>query len=291
MRILTGISILLGLSSFVLTTASMSQPKWKRSTPTTVPDLSVFHATQSMGLPTAETLGKGDFEFEISHRFFPPLTDGLDALYGFDGPTNMRLALGYALFNSLVVTLGRSNVDDNVDLWIKYRAIQLKNKTLPIMIALRGGAAWNIIETRRFDKEGNLHILKKKNKHHFQYYGQVIVDFMVKDRVAFGIVPSYVINKNIRLEDFQDAFMLGTHTQVYFGRHWSAIGEWSPILSGKNDMHNSAAFGLELETGAHIFQLYLTNQVKLNPAQYIAGSDYHFDADNLRLGFMISRLL
>lgn len=291
MRILAGTSTLLALFLLVLTTASMSQPKWQRTAPTTVPDLSIFHASKSMGLPTAETPGKGDFEFEISHRFFPPLTDGLDALYGFDGPTNMRLALGYGLFNSLVITLGRSNVDDNVDLWVKYRAIQLKNETVPVMISLRGGAAWNIIVTRRFDDEGNLHILKKKNKHHFQYYGQVIVDFMIMGRVAIGIVPSYVINKDIRLEDFQNAFMLGTHAQIYFSRMWSAIAEWSPILSGKDNMHNSAAFGLELETGAHIFQLYLSNQVKLNPAQYIAGSDFHFDADNLRLGFMISRLL
>jgi hypothetical protein len=275
----------------LLTINAWGQPSWKRNAPAVDPELQVFHTSQSMGLPTAQPLKKGNFEFEISHRFYPPVSEGLDAFFGFDGPTNMRIAVGYAISNSVVVTLGRSNVDDNVDLWIKYGTIRLENGILPTMIAFRAGAAWNIFETWRLDDAGNLHIRKKKNKHHFQYFGQAMIDIKIHRIVGLGLVPSFLINRNIRMDEFENAFMLGTHIQIYLNRHWSVMGEWSPVISDKAGRHNPGAFGFELETGAHIFQLFLSNHVEINPSQYIAGADLPFDSDKLRLGFMINRLL
>ena len=87
-----------------------AQARWKR-TGQSQPDMQLFHSTYLINLPTAETLQKGDFEFEISHRFVPPVNEGKDALYGLDGPVNVRIALGYAISNKLVATLARSNVN------------------------------------------------------------------------------------------------------------------------------------------------------------------------------------
>jgi len=70
----------------------------------------------------------------------------------------------------------------------------------------------------------------------------------------------------------------------------SFICEWSFILNEKMGWYNPAGFGLELETGAHIFELYLTNQLRMNPSQYLAGADYPFNSDNLRLGFFVNRV-
>jgi hypothetical protein len=68
---------------------SAQKVKWQRSQ-TVAPALALFHSSHAINLPTAETLQKGDFEFEISHRFVPPMSEGYDALWGLDGPAHIR---------------------------------------------------------------------------------------------------------------------------------------------------------------------------------------------------------
>ena len=76
----------------------------------------IFHSPQSANLPTAETLQKGQWLFEISHRFFPPVSDGADALWGFDGPVINRLGLAYAASDRVMFGVLRSNLSDNLEI-------------------------------------------------------------------------------------------------------------------------------------------------------------------------------
>jgi hypothetical protein len=268
-----------------------AQVTWQRSEPEQELGLRIFHSTKVIGLPTAESLNKGDFEFEISHRFVPPVKDGYEALYGFDGPAQMRIAVGYAAFENWLITLGRSSIDDNTDFRIKHRFLQYRNETLPILAAIQFGAAWNPVETSYMNPQGNLVIRPRDHEQHVQYFGQMMVDVKPWSRLAVGIVPSFLYNRDIRVEDTENTFMLGTHYQIYLSRRWSLIGEWSFILSDKEDWHNPGGIGVELETGAHIFEMFVTNQVRINPAQHLAGAEYPFDGDNLRIGFFINRIL
>ena len=48
-------------------------PVWKRSETEENLDLHLFRSTQSINLPTAETLEKNNLQFEISHRFIPTM--------------------------------------------------------------------------------------------------------------------------------------------------------------------------------------------------------------------------
>jgi hypothetical protein len=67
--------------------------------------------------------------------------------------------------------------------------------------------------------------------------------------------------------------------------------EWNPTVYGWRDSYNSLAFGIELETGGHFFKLFVTNNVNINTAQYLAGADKKFGKESIRLGFLITRLL
>lgn len=48
---------------------------------------------------------------------------------------------------------------------------------------------------------------------------------------------------------------------------------------------------LEIETGGHFFKIFLSNSTDLNQTQFLSGADKSFDDGDLRLGFMITRLL
>lgn len=254
--------------------------RWKRSDPLTTVDLQLFLALQSVNLPTAETLQRGDIEFQILHRFIPAVSKGVDALFGLDGPANMRFALTYAPTNRILVTVGRSNVFDNTDLFVKYKFLQIRNDSFPLLFALKGGVAWN---TQVF-------IRKKSDSKNFQYFGQFIVNTLIKKKIGLGIVPSYLNNSDIFSANNEHSLTFGSYAQYYVSSTWSILIEWNSTVSGWRSMHNPVTLGVELNTGGHFFKLIMTNSVLLNTSQFLGGSEYKFSNNDLRLGFNISRL-
>jgi hypothetical protein len=266
--------------------------RWQRRMEPTQPGLHLFHSTRAFNLPTAEWHQKGDFEFEVSHRFIPPFSEGYESLYGFDGPVTMRLSLGYAVTDDLFVTFGRSNLDDNVDLWAKYLLLKLSNDFLPALVALRAGASWNTINTIAINEDGLLVERDKDHERNYQQFVQAIINVMPHESIGFGAVPSVIFNRDIRSPERNDAFLLGTYAQYYFLTRWSLIVEYTTDFDDTNPYLSNFAAGLELETGGHFFKLFATNQTAINQAQYLGGAADSFEVlDNWRLGFLITRLL
>jgi len=253
---------------------------WQREEPAS-PELELFHSPHAINLPTAETMQKGDFEFEISHRFIPPVSEGSQALFGFDGPANIRFGLGYAVSNLTVITLGRTNVSDSWELNVKYKAVQLDDFILPTLITIAGGGVWN---TDVFDRS-------KGDSRNFQYYTQVIFNTLIENKLGIGFAPAYLYNSALYTEEIKYTITMGNYLQYYVSPNWSLLLEWIPTFAGWRDSYNTVSFGLEIETGGHFFKIIGTNNTVLNTSQYMAGSDRKFSAKNIRLGFMITRLL
>ncbi len=247
----------------------------------------IFHATMVGGLPTAQTPGRGDFEFEVTHRFRNAIGSGFDNFYGLDFGANTRIALGYVPYPHLMVALGRSSIFSNFDLWAKYRLAQWRHGLLPGQLALRAGAAWNTKP-----------VVRGRNRAHprnFQYYGQAIVNLALTPRLALALVPGWLYNVDIRTPEAETATTLGTAAQLYFARVWSVWVEGVFTLFGFRDGSNALSFGMELETGGHFFKIFLSNSNRPNPSQYLAGAPFHLGqgslVDNLVFGFTITRLL
>ncbi|MBR9975171.1 MAG: hypothetical protein KFF77_06290 [Bacteroidetes bacterium] len=270
------------IAFFVLSGQSAwSQSSWTRSEDVELPPLELFHSTQAVNLPTAARLASGEYEFEISHRFIPTLDEGAEHLYGFDGPVNIRIALGYAFSDNGIVTLGRSNVQDNLDLNVKHTLIALRSAILPLHIAARAGVAQNTSVTGRDAWDGES----------TQAYGQLIVNTMLGDSFAFGLVPSYLHNSHLECAETQYSFTIGLHAQYYITDVFNVLAEWNPTITGWRGGHNPVSFGIELETGGHFFKVILSNSDLLNPTQFLAGAPDAFNDGKLRFGFNITRVL
>jgi hypothetical protein len=244
-------------------------------------DVELMHSQQAINLPTSTTLQKGEMEFEISHRFLPLTSEGKDRFWGLDGPVNMRIGLGWALRNNLVATLARSNVEDNIDLHVKYRAIQIRHDLFPIVLALQGGTSWNTEVIGR----------KKMDWKNVQYYGHLVINTLIKKRLGLGFVPSYLYNSHIYCPHYQTSFTLGSYLQFYLSPYISFLAEWNPTLDGWRDRYNPVSFGIEMETGGHFFKIVLTNSMVMNASQFLAGADQSAQKNDWRIGFMITRLI
>ncbi|HSM06672.1 MAG TPA: DUF5777 family beta-barrel protein [Longimicrobiales bacterium] len=274
-----------GLAALVVLTGSplrAQDPTWERAAPPTTPPPTVFHATQGLNLPTATTPGRGEFLFEIAHRFVPPIRDAEDALFGLDGPVRYRLGLGYGITDALWVRLTRSNVDDNLDLSGTWRLLEGR-APLSFQIAVAGGVAWN---TEVPGVDGGT----------TQAHGELILNAALGRRVALGVVPAVVSNPLVRVEDEDVAFSVGLMAQVYLTDVVSFVGEWTITEerfdpASATEMSDPASLSVELETGGHFFRIGVTNSLRLNPAQYFVGASQPFEADEWRLAFNITRVL
>lgn len=254
---------------------------WERSIPAGSGEVLVFNSDHAVNFETANTISGGNLEFQIYHRFFPPISEGYDNMYGLDGPVNMRLGFAYAVTDDIMVALGRSNVDDNLDLRGKWRFFQFAGDKYPVVMAIQGGIAWNTGLFNRDDTDGR----------NFQYYGQLIINTRILKDLALGAVPSYLYNSDIRSTDYLDLFALGAYAQYYFTARMSVLFETGTVLDGQSKPYDTYAWGFELQTAGHFFKLFVTNGLTLNPSQYLAGSSFSFDTDQWRLGFMVTRLI
>ena len=254
--------------------------KWQR-TETARPALELFHSSHAINLPTGETLQKGDFEFEISHRFVPPMSEGYDAFWGLDGPAHIRFGMAYSFAEDFLVTLGRTNLNDNTDLQIRYKFWTSDGDMMPVLIALNLGAAWNTEVAGK----------NRGDNRNFQYFGQLIANTMIAGKLGIGVAPSYLYNSSLYTSDVKKSLALGTYVQYYLHKNYSVLAEWTPTWIGWRDSYNSFSIGIEIETGGHFFKMFAGNNAAINLSQYLAGADLILAGNNLRFGFLITRLL
>lgn len=269
----------------------IAQPKWKVAEESSV-KLELFHSTQTANFQTTESLKKNNWMYEISHRFIPSVNEGIDALYGFDGPARIRFALGYGITDDLMVTFGRSNNTDNYDLQFKQKIIQIENDLLPSVFSIVGAVAINTEVPSSIDR-------KPGDSDNIQFYAQLIYNAMLLDKtLGIGVVPSYLYNSFIYAVDKQYSFTIGTYIQYYFNRVWSLWIEHNAIIMGyqgrirldeTGKSYNTLTFGAAIETGGHIFNIMLTNNARLNSSQYLVGADRSAGSNQWRLGFGILR--
>jgi len=269
-----------------------AQPSWEKSEEITFVNLSLFHGTQTANFPTTESLDKGNWMYEISHRFITPIQDGYDALWGFDGPARIRFAIGYGITDDFMINFARSNNTDNLDLQFKHKLLQLVNKYIPGVFSLLGGISWNSEVPSNIDRD-------RLDSENFQFYAQLIFNTMFFDKkLGTGIVPSYIYNSFIYAVDKQYTFTIGTYLHYYFNRMWGLWIEHNAIVTGyqgrirldeTGKSYNSVSFGVALETGEHIFNFVISNNARLNPSQFLIGADTAAGENSWRLGFGIIR--
>lgn len=254
---------------------------WQRQDRGDTPVRPAFHSTQGVALPTAETVGQHLLLFEISHRFLPHFSDGHDVLWGLDGPANIRFSFGYGITERLMLTVGRTNENDNYDLIVKYGAWRLQPAGLSVSLALQGGASWNTEVAGR----------KAGHNRNFQFFGQVVVNALLGQKLAVGVVPSLLDNYAITSEERERMLTLGWYAQYRVTPVLKLIAEWNIAEAGFHYPHDAISTGFVLETGGHFFKVYATNTTSVATTLYLPGTNESADPENWHLGFTITRLL
>jgi hypothetical protein len=246
---------------------------------------STFKGTRILNGHSIENRKDEELEFVISHRF-GRVNLGFDELFGLD-QSNIRFALEYGLNDNLTVGFGRSSFEKTYDSFLKYSWVkQRKGKnSFPFAVSLFGSIAVKTIKD--YDPAD-----KRTFAESLSYVGQVLIARKVSQSFSFQITPTYIHRNTVRIDaDPHDIFAVGFGSRIKLNKRVSFNSEYYHAFDKSNSINarNSLAFGVDIETGGHVFQLILSNAITMIEKSFIAETTGNFFGGDIHLGFNISR--
>ena len=204
-----------------LSSALLAQPSWQSNLTGKIDTVNPFKATMTSNFPTSTMLYSGDWHYEVSHRFVPPIREK-GAFLGLDGGANMRMSIGYGIRDNLNLRIGRSSLHDNADLQLKYRIWNNLSSAGPSALALRIGIA------RNGDLPG-----KQQQARIWQYVAQLVYNIQWSNSpLRIGIVPSYLYNTAPYSIETQHSLIAGLYALYYLNEMWGIWIESAPLIEG-----------------------------------------------------------
>jgi len=251
--------------------------------------IATFKGTRVINFHSVETLSKGSLEVRIAHRF-GTISGGSTNFWGLDGPASIQLRIDYAITDRLMVGLGRASDHKMVDGFLKYRILrQTIDGSMPV--SLTGLATINV------DSEPNSLL----GVDYYQYFNSRLV-YMATAMVArkfnskFSLQISPVfIHYNIvqSLTDRNDMFSLAGSARYKLTKRTALTLEYmqriTPYTVNMSQYHNVLGIGFDIETGGHVFQIFVTNGYSINEVRTIPYTMQGF-SDGMMLGFNLSRV-
>ena len=248
-----------------------------------------FKGTRLVNFQTIETLTKGSLEVRIAHRF-GALSGGSTNFWGLDGPATVQLRIDYAITDRLMVGLGRASDHKMVDSFVKYRILrQTTDGSMPISIT--GLASINI------DSEPNSFIGYDYYQHfnsRLAYMATAMIAKKFNSKFSLQVSPVF-IHYNIvqNLTDKNDILSVVGSARYKFTKRTALTVEYMQRASTYSvnmaQYHNVLSIGFDIETGGHVFQVFVTNGTSINEVRAIPYTTSGF-SNGMVLGFNLSRV-
>ncbi len=244
-----------------------------------------FKGTRLVNGQTIETKGEGALEFIFAHRF-GPISSGAYELYGLD-QAFVRLGLEYGITERLGAGFGRNSEDKTVDAYLRYKVLrQQTGGGSPVTVTAFGITGYKFSPKQ---EDVNYEI---KSVDRLSYVGQLLVARKFNSNLTLQLMPS-VVHKNAvdpTIEKNNQA-AIGIGGRLKLTRSVALTTEYYyrvdvPIGS---PYYNPIGFGIDIETGGHVFQLVMTNSRGLTERAYITETNGDFFAGDISLGFNVTR--
>ncbi len=265
-----------------------------------------FKDTRVINAQSVETLAKRKLDFRISHRFGDLAGDngGYKTFFGLDNAADILIGVDYGVTDDLTVGLHRtkgagSMPDGNSGLRqllngvVKFRFLQqTADNKVPVSMALVGLVSLSTAEKI----EDNPDIIRSfpKFAHRMATHAELLVARKFSDRFSLQLIPGFTQRNLVPFEDENGIFSLGLATRVQITKVMALIGDvtfpFSERRTTANGFYTPLGFGLEFDTGGHVFQINLTNATGLMETDYIPYTTTSWGDGEFRLGFTISRL-
>jgi hypothetical protein len=246
-----------------------------------------FKTTRIVIGQSIENPAQGNMILLITHHF-GALNTGYENLFGLKQAA-IRIGAEYGLTNRLAFGFGLNSDRNTWDGFLKYKILRQKSggKKFPFSLSLFANTA---IYTTKWE------VADRKNyfTSRISYCFQAIAARKFTPWLSLQIMPS-MVHKNLVLTsaDQNDIFALGGGGRVKISNRVSINAEYHHIFKGQvasTKVYDSFSAGIDIETGGHVFQIFLTNSTGENEEGFIANTTGRWNKGDIFLGFNITRV-
>jgi len=250
--------------------------------------IGAFKATRLILSPTTTTVKKNNLNFLVIHRFgdIGTPTGGARTLFGLDAVQDVYIGFEYGLSDNLNIDFGRSTVGQLIELGLKYAVLhQTMDNSSPVAITFLGEYG-----VRPY---GQFRAYADRNS----FLGQAVISRKFSSAFSFQVSPIYVYD-NTAIPDVagndKGLFALSGAARLKVTKHMSIVVDYehpfSSYRTGANGFSDPLGFGIEVETGGHVFTLNISNAKAISEISSLSNTQSDYGRGQFRIGFTISRM-
>lgn len=250
----------------------------------------IFKATRLILSQSTELTKKKNLNFLIIHRFgdFAGKNGGGQLYYGLDDIADVYIGFEYGISDNLNIDIGRTTIGGLADLELKYAVLHQKtDNSSPIAITLIGQGAVRPYGFVTYTTFGD----------RLSYFGQAIFARKFSSTFSLQVAPSYIYN-NEPMPDVpgndKQFFSLSATAVLKISKHMGIVVDYAhPFSSYRQNNSNFTdplGFGIQMETGGHVFTINITNARAVDEINYLNDTESKYSKGEYRIGFTISRI-
>jgi len=246
-----------------------------------------FQSTSLIDNQTDRVFSKGTVEMVMNHRF--GLVNGTNDMIGVWAPSNIRIALTYAVTDRITVGFGTTKDSRLLDFSLKGAILkQTKNGHMPLNVSYYGNFATDTRPKANFYNTSD----------RWSFFNQIIISRYISKAVSFQIAPSYSHYNRVARTMKNDMAALAVGGKVTIFPDLAILVDSStPLMKFEKDTPKPGfGIGLEYGTVGHAFQLFVSNSRGIvNQEDYMYNQNNFFSnwgpsaGPEFAIGFNITR--
>ena len=248
-----------------------------------------FKCTQVVNGQSVAMVAPKSLQFMISHRF-GALNGGAYELWGLD-QSAIRMGFDYGINPWLNASFGRSSYQKTYDGHLKLQLLRqyTGDGSFPVSVVWVSGMA---INTQHWDDPSRVNYFSSR----LSYFHQLLVARKMNSKLSLQVSPTLVhLNLVPEKTDYNNQLALGLGGRYKLGNRLSVNAEYflrAPTLVSStfhSQHYNSFSTGIDLETGGHIFQIFLTNSLPMITKGFVTETTDRWTNGGVHIGFNITR--
>jgi len=233
-----------------------------------------------------EFLNPGTMDVRILHRF-GPLDQGVKNFFGLD-QASMRLGFDYGIFRNLMIGIGRSTYQKEIDGYVKYAPLMQSTGPggIPFTFAAVAGMTMNSMP---WQDKTRVNFFTSR----LGYYFQGIIGRKFSDKFTLQVSPTLVHTNLVPYHDqSNDVYALGVGGRFKLSRRVAFTFDCFHNFNGLVDdvSYDPISIGFDIETGGHVFQLHFSNASGMNERAFINETYGDWLKKQIHFGFNLSRV-
>lgn len=246
-----------------------------------------FKSTRIINGHSIEQLKAKHLDFRISHRF-GSWDQGIDNFFGIDNAIT-HIGLDYGVTDRLMVGLGRSTYNKTYNGFIRYKIFRQSTGTKNFPFTMSYNLTSEITSNKWTKSDVKYYFSNRMTFTH-----QLLIARKFNESFSLQLTPM-LIHKNLVefSEEKNDLFVLGAGGRLKLTHRAALTAEYFHAFrssTNPNTNKDAVSIGFDVETGGHVFQLFLTTASTATESGFAFG-DLNGDLlkNQIHIGFNITR--